>query len=130
MKHLRNGLVLFFLCTTFLLGAQEPSETDAPAATGPAPASEAVVAESAPPAESPVPALFAAEEQVPFDKAGSIMAIDLNLRTRYGLFPDLPGFRQALLFKTSRGFELALTIEENGSIVDRRMAITEQQVTD
>ncbi|HSA33241.1 MAG TPA: hypothetical protein P5077_05890 [bacterium] len=130
LTHLRNGMLPVTLCAAFLLGAQELPGPDAPAATGPAPASEAVVTESAPPAEPPAPTLFAAEEQVPFDEAGAIMAIDPNLRTRYGLFPDLPGFRQALLFKTPRGFELALTVEEHGSIVDRRIAITEQQMTD
>lgn len=130
-KHLRNGILLFTLCASFLLGAQEPpAEEVAPPSEMPAAAPETAVTEPAPPAEPAAPALFAAEEQVPFDDAGTIMAIDPNLRTRFGLFPDLPNFRQALLFKTPRGFELALTVEENGATVDRRIAITDEQMAD
>ncbi len=77
------------------------------------------------PATSSAPvSVVAAEEQVAFDEAGTVFVLDNNLRTRYGLFPDIAGFRQAILFKKDDAYELAL-ITETG---DQRVPLSAEQV--
>ncbi len=119
---MRKSWFLGVLFAVWAVSAQEPLGS-APDATTPEPSPEPTAPATEPEA---VPSLevVVQEEQVSFDEAGKVLVIDANLRTRYGLFPDIPGFRQALLFKKGDTYEIALTTDEG----DRRVPLTGEQV--
>ncbi|HOW52134.1 MAG TPA: hypothetical protein PLV42_08860 [bacterium] len=122
---LRSVCLLIVMIPLFLGG-----EETAVAPTGPAVEAEPVPQEeaSAAPKETPPPlVLFSAEEQISFDAEGKIRVIDSGLRTRFGLFPEVVGFKQALLFKRGETFELAITTEKEGATTDVRIALSAEQ---
>jgi len=109
---MQKRFLVFIAVAPFVLGAQEASlET-----------SQSSEQEQSVPLS--VVTVVSAEEQIPFDAAGNVRIVDENLRVRYGLFPDVTGFRQALLFKKGEAYELAITTEAG----DRRVPITADQL--
>ncbi len=107
---------------TIIVSAQEQAR-DTSGGSAPEPPSTETISLPQPEPVPPV-TVVAEEEQVAFDEAGTVLVLDANLRTRYGLFPDIVGFRQALLFKKGDAYELALTADEG----DRRVPLSAEQV--
>ena len=68
------------------------------------------------------------EEQVALDAEGRLLRVDAELARRLGLFGDLTGVREVLLFRGPDGYVLELTRRRDGTLVRERRSLTEADV--
>ncbi|HSH44715.1 MAG TPA: hypothetical protein VK966_02610, partial [Longimicrobiales bacterium] len=64
------------------------------------------------------------EEQVTLDAGGTLLRMDAELARRLGLFADVEGLREALLFRGPAGYTLEITARRNGTLVRERRPLT------
>lgn len=71
----------------------------------------------------------AQETRVPLDRDSTVYVIDRELKNEVGLFPEVSGFREAVLYRTSGGqYELVLHYQENGVRHRKRRELTSEDV--